>query len=63
MSDYKAKALEIKQKYTEAVLADAIERETADWAEFFKSDQLEARRAVHRANLAVGYLGSLAPYL
>lgn len=50
-------------KFTKQQIDAAIEAETKDWAEFFNTTDLEARRNLHRANIAVGYFKPLMPYL
>ncbi len=52
--------------YTETQIAAAIDVEAADWATFFKvtdQEDIEARKQVMRANVAVGYLKPLLSYL
>ncbi len=52
--------------YSKKQIADAIDAEAHGWALFFGSNgasELEARKAVMRANVAVGYLDPLLPYL
>ena len=47
-------------------IAKAIDAEAADWAKFFRvtdKAEIEGRRNVMRANVAVGYLNPLLPYL
>lgn len=51
---------------SQAHLAKAIDNEAGDWAAFFKvtdAAQIEARRNVMRANVAVGFIEPLRPYL
>lgn len=53
-------------QYTESQLAAAIETEAQAWAIFFgvRGDEgLEARKLVMRANVSIGYLDPLLPYL
>lgn len=56
--------------YTAKQIADAIEAEANGWALFFDvvgrhdfDEALEGRKAVMRANVSVGYLEPLLPYL
>jgi hypothetical protein len=52
--------------YNSKQIASAIYCKAADWAAFFRvtdEAEIEGRRAVMRANVAVGYLDPLLPYL
>lgn len=52
--------------YTSEQITAAIDSEAEGWAIFFgvsDSEGLEARKLVMRANVSVGYLEPLLPYL
>jgi hypothetical protein len=49
--------------FTKQQIDKAIDQEAADWADFFNASDLEGRKSVMRANVAVGYLVPLLPYL
>ena len=52
--------------YSQPQIQAAIDVEALQWAQFFgvtAPDRIEARKQVMRANVAVGYLEPLMPYL
>ncbi len=56
--------------YSKSQIDAAIDAEAADWAKFFdvigrptEAEDIEGRKAVMRANIAVGYLDPLMPFL
>lgn len=54
------------ETYTSEQLSKAVDAEAAKWAEFFEvtnSEEIEGRKRVMRANIAVGYLNPLLPFL
>ncbi len=53
-------------RYSQPQLQAAIDVEAFQWAQFFNvtdPDQIEGRQRVMRANVAVGYIEPLLPYL
>lgn len=50
-------------RYTAAQITEAINAEAQDQTEFFNSTDVEGRKSVLRANVALNYLVPLLPYL
>lgn len=58
----------MKTKYSASQIAKAVDAEATLWAEFFgidpsETERVEQRKSVMRANVAVGYIEPLMPFL